>query len=121
MGFDFARWLRERMEEFGMTQKEFAILLGISESSLSRYLRGGSPGLDALIQVAEVMHFEILGVPMDSRGGGPSSDMELRNCLENYPGIVQEDIDEVMTLVKYKATKRLGRTSKKLQEEKKKR
>ena len=54
---DFTKRVKELMEKHNLSQKELALLSGISESSISRYLSGSKePRIDNVINIAKVLN-----------------------------------------------------------------
>ncbi len=53
---EFADNLRDKLIEYGATQREFAEDTGLAESTISRYLRGQAvPSIFALINISHVL------------------------------------------------------------------
>lgn len=62
----FAQRLRERMEAKNLTQKKLADLTGISQATLSRYMRGGNPSAGNLLKLSRTLDVDpwtLLGAP----------------------------------------------------------
>lgn len=53
---EFANYLRDRIDEYGATQAEFAEDCGLAKSTISRYLKGQAvPSIFALINMSHVL------------------------------------------------------------------
>ncbi|MBO4350058.1 MAG: helix-turn-helix transcriptional regulator [Proteobacteria bacterium] len=56
MGDTFAENLRERLRALNMSQREFADQLGVTEATVSRYLKGErKPSLNVIGKIAKIL------------------------------------------------------------------
>ena len=57
MGDTFAKNLRERLRILNMSQREFADQLGVTEATVSRYLKGErNPSLNVIGKIAKILN-----------------------------------------------------------------
>ena len=57
MGEQFAERLRERLTCLGLSQKDFAGQLGVTEATVSRYLKGERrPSLNVINKIAKILN-----------------------------------------------------------------
>ena len=57
----FGVWLKTELDEAGMTQKELAKILGITEAAMSRYIHGGrSPRGTMLLKIMDYFGVHIV-------------------------------------------------------------
>lgn len=90
-----------------MNQKEFAEFLRIPASTLSRYMTGGKPRFDELVQMSEALDISLLGednATYESRAS-PSTLADLKACLTGL-GLSEEDIDFLLDFVAVRTDKR---------------
>ena len=60
MGMDLAEKIEKRMKELGMSRRELALELGVSQQSLSYWFSGiKQPRLDNFIYLLDILGFEI--------------------------------------------------------------
>lgn len=102
---NFEKMLREEMNKRGFNQKELAEFLGLTQPAISRYLQGSKPNHKAYNHIMERLGIEFVEEKTGKykwKVRGHSTENDLRECLEYYPGISQDDIDEIVGLVKMK-------------------
>lgn len=57
MSVSFSKRLLERLKQIEMSQKKFAEELGVSEATVSRYLRGErKPSVNVVWRIARILH-----------------------------------------------------------------
>lgn len=104
---DFWETLEEEYKDSGcITQQDFAALLEIDRSTLSRIVNRGKPSFDTLVQIAKKLELLILakppGIKASKKGSKECTEFELRDCLERFRGLDERDIDDLMFLAKHK-------------------
>ncbi len=93
--------LREIRKEYGMTMKELADKIGVSESAISQYENGKrEPGYETLIKLAGLFNVSadyLLGIEENDEISISQKDLEL---LKVYKAAKQSDKEHINALVK---------------------
>jgi len=106
---DFGEWLRQQIKELGVTQKEFAEMIGIEQPHLSRILSGTRGASDETLQnIAYILKIpqEIVFYKAGKLTPSNNDNPRIKEITHLLGMLGDDDIEEIFKIAKLKVERK---------------